>query len=311
MKKILYTLGVIAILFSSCNSEDDLTPSNLDKDWYSITDEGNTAVDKQIYDIFQSTNYAIFTNDTIGKELRWTNSNNEQVWYYEVLNYNYFIEEVDYLAVFDYLTDDEKATLLDFLTFFKSDVIDYLPSGITRSFFLVKNLNYKKSNDNDLFPIDTYIGLSTTIIGGVLDYSSMTDDEKVSYKNSLVSNILANYLVLNDTEGYFNDFFDYSSNLNDPAPYDVLVSQYSGLEYKDIEDYGFINAQLGRDVTSNSYYTPTKLQDITDYLSMYIDNDKEVYSKYSRESVIIAKFTLLKTALQNFNDNIVNLKITE
>jgi len=303
MKRIFYILGVISILFSSC-SEDELIPSNLDKDWYKLTDSGTTPVDQKIYNIYQETAYPIFTNDTIGKELRGQNPDGEDIWYYETLNYNYFIQTVDYEASIEAMSDEERSTILDYLNFFDDEILSFLPEGVTRSFYFVKDLNYKMTNSSSLFPVNVYIGLSTTVVGNVLEYSSMTDEEKLDYKYDVLAIILANYIMLNDTNGYLDDFISYSSETLE-APYDILVGS-SGIDYDDYEDLGFLAPKTGRSASSTSYYAPSKSQDITDYFKMYISNNKEIYSEFSNESAIKFKFALFTEALENFG-----LKITE
>ena len=66
--KFLYVL-LLSVLFSACDKEDNLTPSNLGKDWFTI-ENSEDPVDRAIYQFYEETGIPVFYNDTIGQETR-------------------------------------------------------------------------------------------------------------------------------------------------------------------------------------------------------------------------------------------------
>ena len=83
--KFLYIL-LLSVLFVACDKEDNLTPSNLGKDWFTI-ENSDDPVDRAIYQFYVETGIPVFYNDTIGQETRVDNWGNSYT-HYEVLQFS-------------------------------------------------------------------------------------------------------------------------------------------------------------------------------------------------------------------------------
>ena len=83
--KFLYVL-LLSVLFSACDKEDNLTPSNLGKDWFTI-ENSEDPVDRAIYQFYEETGIPVFYNDTIGQETRVDNWGNSYT-HYEILQFS-------------------------------------------------------------------------------------------------------------------------------------------------------------------------------------------------------------------------------
>ena len=148
--KFLYVL-LLSVLFSACDKEDNLTPSNLGKDWFTI-ENSEDPVDRAIYQFYEETGIPVFYNDTIGQETRVDNWGNSYT-HYEILQFSSSAlggtETPNPFSAYELCP---KESVIDGLEFLREEIVPVLPESIKiRSFLLLKSLTpWLKSGILDL-----------------------------------------------------------------------------------------------------------------------------------------------------------------
>lgn len=120
MKNKLW-LFILGIVFSACEKEEKIIPTDV-KNWNRIEfREGMDEVDTKIYNLYKDNGIAVFYNDTIGREDRgYRNLNGDTIWYYEVLPVGFDMTEGEYdrftkWSKVDVSTAGEKQEILSIL----------------------------------------------------------------------------------------------------------------------------------------------------------------------------------------------------
>ena len=84
--KLIYIIGLWGCLsLFGCGDDDNLSPSDLDGDWYVLTDSEDP-LDHLRYTVFQTYGVPVFYNDTIGSQNRGTDYAGLPIIYYEILS---------------------------------------------------------------------------------------------------------------------------------------------------------------------------------------------------------------------------------
>ena len=65
MNKLILPLLLVVALFTSCSDDDDLKPSNLERNWF-VLEDSDDPVDHLRYLFYEKTGIPVFYNDTIG-----------------------------------------------------------------------------------------------------------------------------------------------------------------------------------------------------------------------------------------------------
>ena len=157
--KFLYVL-LLSVLFSACDKEDNLTPSNLGKDWFTI-ENSEDPVDRAIYQFYEETGIPVFYNDTIGQETRVDNWGNSYT-HYEILQFSSSAlggtETPNPFSAYELCP---KESVIDGLEFLREEIVPVLPESIKiRSFLLLKSLTPRNSTTSK----EAFKGLNTVLI---------------------------------------------------------------------------------------------------------------------------------------------------
>ena len=141
MKKnnFLYIL-FLSVLFTACDKEDHLTPSNVGRDWFTIEDS-NDPVDHAIYQFYTETGIPVFYNDTIGEETRFDHWGNSYT-HYEILQFgSSSLGGTETPNPFSSYELCPKEDVVDGLEFLREEIVPVLPESIKiTSFLLLKSL---------------------------------------------------------------------------------------------------------------------------------------------------------------------------
>ncbi|WP_099294019.1 hypothetical protein [Butyricimonas sp. Marseille-P3923] len=302
--KLLYIIGLWGFLsLVACSDDDTLSPSDLDGDWYVLTDSDD-ALDHLRYTIYETYNVPIFYNDTIGHQIRGTDNAGEAIIYYEVLNPNYSILSSDEYAKYELSYNRDAITVG--VEFIRDKVFPKLISDklYPRSFLLVKSLTLNAMKTSSYpYAANSYRGMMTSCVGSIEEMEGMTEvelkrlgcevaaQEYTTYLTESASSLLEAFLNVSRAEIYSANLYGLSLTSSSTPPY-----------VADLEEYGFLSYNKGAQYneTSKRVTTVNEYADVLDYVTEVLMDDDEAFEvKYGTYEWVMKKYELMKTAMEN------------
>ena len=196
--KLLYIIGLWGCLsLFGCGDDDNLSPSDLDGDWYVLTDSEDP-LDHLRYTVYQTYGIPVFYNDTIGSQNRGVDYTGLPIIYYEVLNPNYSIESSTEYAKYELSYDRE--TIIVGVEFIRDEVFPRLVSSklYPRSFLLVNKLTLNASGSSSYQHEEcAYRGMMTSCVSLVEEIGEMTDAEIKRMACEIAAEEYTTYLMEN------------------------------------------------------------------------------------------------------------------
>lgn len=301
--KLLYIIGLWGFLsLVACSDDDNLSPSDLDGDWYVLTDSDDP-LDHLRYTLYETYNIPVFYNDTIGRHDRGIDHAGEPIVYYEVLNPNYSILSSDEYVKYELSYDRDAITLG--VEFIRDKVFPKLISGklYPRSFLLVKSLTLNAKSSSYSYFANTYRGMMTSCVSNVEGMMAKTEvelnrlgcevaaQEFATYLMESASSLLDAFLNVSRAEIYSTNLYGQSLTSTSTPPY-----------VSNLEEYGFLSYDKG-----NQYNTSTKRvttigerADVVDYVTEVLMEDDEAFeTEYGSYEYVMKKYELMKTAMEN------------
>lgn len=275
MKRLmLYIVLSSCVLFSCGDSEDDLTPSNVDKNWLIIEDNPDDEVDHKRYLLFEEYGMPIYYNDTIGQE-EITYAHGGTYTRYEILRTFYRPSSLDgnmYGGHFSLCPLDRKQDLLPALDMLEMTILPRLSDRmLITSILLVDTLLVTTTGIGDGDPVTNYKGFNTWLIGDIFAIDTMSTEEKEEYGINLLIDLTQKNNTALATEFYAVTTENFSAIYSETS--DASYSYPMGNGTDDEILYGFpfaINvAELfsGIRLEDESSYPYQKLEDL-DYLNL-------------------------------------------
>ena len=303
MKKInIYILVILSIIIvASCSKEEKpLEPSNADKDWYKLEDSTDPVGALQ-YDIYEKYGLSVFVKDTIGSRNDGVGYDGKPIIYYEVLDPDYVLGA--YKDVCRYTLIEDEAEQIAALNFVKDYIMPKLDKrAYPRSFLLAEVLDISRTTESYRHEEPSYRGMMVSMIGGMTDILTATEEEKNDLAAYVFSEEWTTYLL--GVHGHtMESFFAVSSSLYTEGPvYERTAeegSKYSQLPYEKLGDYGFLGYFHEERNSEDDYKTPSKKMDLQDFMYAYAKNTKEEFmAKYEDYEFIVQKYNIL--------DNLIN-----
>lgn len=301
--KLLYIIGLWACLsLAGCSDEENFSPSNLDGDWYVLTDSDD-ALDHLRYTVYETYGVPIFYNDTIGRQERGTDNVGEPIVYYEVLNPNYSIESSTEYAQYELSYDRE--TITAGVEFIRDEVFPRLISSTLypRSFLLVKTLTLNATSSSYLHQENAYRGMMTSCVGDVEEIAGMSEDELKRMACKIAAEEYATYLTDNyssSLEAFYNVSRAEVTSVN---LYSLSLTSSSTPPYVDnLEEYGFLSYSKESQYKPESKRVTTidERTDVVDYVTEVLMEDDEAFeAQYSSYEYVMKKYELMKTAMES------------
>ena len=302
--KLLYIIGLWGCLsLFGCGDDDNLSPSNLDGDWYVLTDSEDP-LDHLRYTVYQTYGVPVFYNDTIGSQNRGTDYAGLPITYYEVLNPNYSIESSSVYAKYELSYDREAITAG--VEFIRDEVLPRLVSSklYPRSFLLVNKLTLNASPTSS-YPHEecAYRGMMTSCVSLVEEIGGMTDAEIKRMACEIAAEEYTTYLMENSyslLETFLNVCRAEVTSVNLYAL--ALTSSSTPPYVDDLEEYGFLsyNKETQYSVSSKRVTTVGERADVVDYVTEVLMEDDEAFeTEYGSYEYVMKKYELMKTAMEN------------
>lgn len=309
MKKILL-LCFVAILFVGCETDDDLTPSRLDLNWFVLEDSSNP-IDHHRYEIYKKFDIPIYYNDTIGSVDR-IGLDGVYGPYYERLQVFFspgVVKPAPTLHFFKLVANEDISKIDPILSFLEKEVIPAIYNKVhISSLLLVSELETPTSKNS-------YKGLNTVTIGKALRFNAMTEEEKRVFKGGVISGMLASGIATKNVEWLEENFYDYTYKVNPLLKklcysttrrltlyrlYDGMVPAVPSANMR-LTDFGFIAALRVGDPTEDWAQVPDKNLDVSSYIeALFAYSSEELEVKYGKFPVVVAKLNAMKELLKEY-----------
>lgn len=177
MKKLLYIWGVlISMLWYGCDKEKALTPSNLDNNLFTVSDQWTNPVDSMRYILYQKYGVPVFYNDTLYVDERTDYFGNTYI-HCDTLKIFYDPTE-GAGGSFVRLEKEQIKELMPVLEMLDKVVMPKLTKEMRiASIFLVDTLRLAKTGigEGELTP--QYRGFDTWVLGNLGDFTKLTQEE--------------------------------------------------------------------------------------------------------------------------------------
>lgn len=213
MKHILLFTVILSVFFSRCgDNEDELTPSNVDRNWFVIEDNPNDEIDHLRYLIYDEYQMSVYYNDTLGKEEILSQFGERRI-RYEILKTFYIpassMDKGNGGGYFSLCPPERKTELRAALDMLKTTVIPRISERMyISSILLVDTLLVTSTGIGKGDPATNCKGYNTWLIGNALDIVNMTEEERHDYGINLLIN-----LVQSSNRNLFTEFQKISSDL--------------------------------------------------------------------------------------------------
>lgn len=306
-------LGICAAAaLTGCNKEDDLTPSNMDRNWLVVEDDPHAnEIDRQRYRIFKETGIPVYFNDTVGSEERYSPWGSYT--YYEVLQV-YYTPGVDTPPKKDnyYVLSSSESDMKTALDYLEAEVLPSVPETVAIPSLLLVDSLYGS------FGTKVHKGLNTIVVSGLPNFAEKTDDEKKAWKGATLTGMILSELVNLNTEWLEENFYALTYAVNPTnAPKYMYTGQYEVYVYKALQNLplepeeqtftvcGFLGANINykydEGYQERMKVIPTKEQDVMMYCEAILSlTEEEFMEQYGKNETIKAKYYVMRGKLEEY-----------
>lgn len=301
LRNIFVVLGMVFCFCVSCDKEDnDVKAVENIRDWYKVEDKPGE-VNHLLYKMYKYYDVTIFINDTLGQEERGVDAYGEPIVHTELFDMGYY--------VYGTYTDGrmtlsaDSAAMIVAINMIEDRVIPHLPEPgayrphsflLADSVFLTQQIGFSYVT----YETDIYSrGIRGMVIGKLNAIKNMSEDELKWFGGEILAVKCADWIQEFCVDELL-DFYKISGDSN----YDE-ASMFAPADCP--EELGFIK-WLEVEVSSRNWVkTPTKEQDIRDYVAatyVYRGEKEKFYELYRDYKDIIKKFDLMVPLVERFEE---------
>lgn len=340
MKYIFFSIVVFGVCcLWGCNKEEDLSPSNIDRNWFVLQDNPNDAVAHKCYELYEKWGIPIFYNDTIGRE--------EQTDYFGNSFVNYEVLQLFYSAssypsgIYSLFPQEDKNDLLPMLEMMDKVILPRLQKEMKiTSILLVDTLKVAGLAIGSYADKQQYRGFNTWALKAVRQPGNMTEEEWEDYGINILIDLVKNKLNFSDFLAISNQFgakysetsdskYSYalssgSSNYTWGFPFGINVAEFfAGIRLEDenyqketdlaylnmpeglcLETYGILKPLEGsptENIPKYLWYIPKQQQDIDDYCKAVFEySPSEFQTKYANYPWCLQKYEIVKKLFEDY-----------
>lgn len=286
----------VLLLFVACNSEDELTPSNL-KNNYFAPDENATDEESILRKDFYNTEkcYLLF-NDTLRHDSIGVTPSGDVQYFTETVDIAYTMTGTSsYQYSYDYLTTmDEKRQGASFI---KDKLLNHLPTKLRPfSWLLVNRISeYNIESMPYLFNGNKSFATGKRCIAiATENLSNLSEDELKELATSLFVELIIEKLN-GQSAAVMKPFTKYSSSLYNTTMTEVPIDEEANMNI--LNQDGFIEGYILWGMTWLGLY-PKAEDDLSAFVKLVLTTSEEdVNATYSEYPVVISKYNALKNII--------------
>lgn len=295
MKRYISILYIpLFLLATGCTSEDELTPSNVDKNYFAPSENATDEESVLRKEFYASEKCYVLFNDTLRHELLGTDVNGDTQYFTETIDVGYVMTGLaQYKYKYDYLATIEQKR--EAISFMKSYVLNHLSVKLRPfSWLLVGNIaRYTVSDANLDYDSDmTLVNGKRATAVAVQNIAEMDEGQRQDLATSILKEVLVQKLN-SQTESILQPFTKHSAtyygNSMPTNPEDETVNMQM------LNEAGFIAPHYLWDIIVMVGVYPTIQEDIKAYVNLVMTQSPETVNElYSGYPLVIAKFNAMK-----------------
>lgn len=281
----------------SCKKESYLEPSTLDENYFVNIDNPSDAVDHAIFNFYKETGVASFYNDTIAKRIVSKEGEHPERFSYITLKTTYTPSGVKRLSVFKLTSTDKIPSILKVL---KDRMIPKLASTeIIPSILFIDSFSTETKFTNIRLSDGqaSFAGFNTLAVRA-MDVESMTEEDKDLYANSVLTGIICNKLLNQESAVLSKEFFSISKKMTmfeENVYLGLQVFLLYGIPVPEPETYGLTHIPFADLVIMPSESLPTEESDLRGFIMNVLRfNETEIATKYSAFPEMIQKDNIVR-----------------
>ncbi len=288
-KNILYGAGIMMLFLTSCDKEENLTPSGIKENYFAVPEDAmdeESVLRRNFYE--QEKVYLLF-NDTLRHEKTGIDRNGNTVYFTETVDLSYQMTvSTSSKYTFNYIPTLEKKQ--EFTTFILNKVLESLPEQLyPYSLLLVDSIKrYEKNTQTGTYAFYAYesliIGSRCTAIARN-DFDKMSATEKEDFGLTLKAQILASIIDVSEYTIFDNYGISY---WNWPLTSKPMVG--------DVREVGFLKPYY----YGTRAYFPSRELDRQHYIELYLSKtEAEILKEYAEYPIVLEKYALIKEIMAN------------
>ncbi len=285
MKKIYYIilLCLLTVTFS-CNKEDDLEPTDMRYDYFTVSPDANDEESLLRRKFYEDHNIHLLFNDTLRHEQRGTYADGTPHWFTELLDLSYDITTTKNETRFTYIRDYQKQE--EGIRYAETYILPHLGEGLRPySIFLVETLEEDDWGWKNIFYYNgkRCLALATQGIAG------MEEEELKERCIDIFYNIVYNKTNYYDEE--LNEFMALGNNLHGETLESAGLSDDPTNE--EIYALGFL--------TWSTWYQefPSRSSDFTSFLkAVFYQKEEDFKARYASYPLILQKYDIMKEVVK-------------
>lgn len=287
MNKLILPLLLVVALFTSCSDDDDLKPSNLERNWF-VLEDSDDPVDHLRYLFYEKTGIPVFYNDTIGVTERTDVFGNSYL-DYTTLSMDYSLGGVGSRPLIWYYSLCSKEDVPDGLDFLETEIMPWVPEEIhVHSFLLLDSVALTTGS------VESFKGMNTILVAGIPKLKNMGEEERAQLKASVLGTMFA--ASISGLENEMKSFYQTTRSYYDAEDlygYNLWDFQ-NRTPYSDPKEVGF----LGVDPT-NTYSLPTESVDVSMYIeAIFTYTAAEFETLYGEYEAVMKKYGIMVSLLK-------------
>ena len=313
MNKFLYAVtAMLIVAFATACSEDEIIPTDYEKNWLVVEDNPNDPLDHARYEVFRQTGIPIYYNDTIGVEQRTTLAGQPYT-YYEVLQVFYNPGSVTPSEkTANFTLPQNRADILPVVNFLRDEVFPQLPANMyVPSVLLTDTLNSTSGTV-------AFKGLNTIVLSNVRRFATMSEQARKSYRAAFLRSVVASSLMSFEEEWLEDHFFaltyavnpDNQAYLYSTATIGYAVYRALGnfpLAEQKLSTLGFIGTRgsSNPNAAERMKYVPEKREDVSQFCEAILAySEAEFTAMHADAPVVLAKYYVLREKMQEYGFNL-------
>ena len=281
-------IGLFALCAISCAKEDDLTPTGLNEDYFSVSPDATDEISVLRQEFYEKHGIHLLFNDTLRHEQRGTYEDGSPIWFTETVDLNYNISSngtADYSL--EYLNNQEaREAAIDLV---ERHVLSHLGEGLQPySFLLLQQISSYNSYYEEYENVDFVNNIRCMAIS-TGDIATASDEEQEAFCLGILHSIISNNIESLE-ESAFEEFYSFCSEYYGADYADFGMSDYP--ENEELYELGFILTYM--------WYFPYEYNDLESFVDAVFEmSETEFTEMYGDYPIIMQKYEIIKQIISD------------
>jgi len=296
-RTILYA-GLLLLSLVSCTNEEALKPSGTDKNYFAAQDNATDEESVLRRDFYKKNNCYVLFNDTLRHEAIGADPNGVMQYMTELVDIPYVMTSITgSVNKYQYLqamTDKRNA-----ISFVENYLLTHLSNKLKPFSWLLVNkidqYNVSDANFDYVGELQYAVGNRATSVA-IGEISTMTDQEKAAFSQTVLSGIMVNKISL-QTSSTLASFTKYSSSLYNGRTTDAVSTEEDNILA--MNKAGFVTQHYWGGIILMFTAYPNQEEDVSSFVKLVLTkSDTEVNELYTDFPIVLQKYAAMKSIIE-------------